>query len=174
MSNVNIRKLTQQSEELYSLIRATNRTLQDPTPVSELQYQYEEKVSDLAPQVWNAAKMTLATRRNPKELIMTVAVVGAAAAVGWVGATGIDAVRNNMAKSKARRALLGYYEQLAAKQSLIIEEQQRISQEMALAINQLAENEAESRQKIAALQSRQAELTELLLRFNKLKQQVEK
>ena len=69
---------------------------------------------------------------------------------------------------------MGYYEQLAAKQNMIIEEQQRINWEMAQVIDNLEENEEENREKIRVLQSRQRELSELLYRFSNLKKQVEK
>ena len=55
-SNVNLKKLNEQSYELYSLIHATNGILDDPTPISELRVDFQEKVSDLKPQVLQAAK----------------------------------------------------------------------------------------------------------------------
>ena len=69
---------------------------------------------------------------------------------------------------------MGYYEQLAVKQGMIIDEYQRVTQEMAHAIEHLTENEAEYREKIQMLNKRQTELAELLQRFNNLKQHVEK
>lgn len=173
-SNVNLSKLAQQSDELYSLIRVTNGILQDSSPISELRVDFEEKVSDLAPEVFKLAKYAVAAKVNPKAIIPVTITVAAAAAVGWVGATGIDVVRNGVAKSQAKKALLGYYEQLASKQNMIIEEQQRINQKMAEAIEQLGQNEEEYREKIRTLQKRQTEITELLQRFNNLKNQVEK
>ena len=173
-SNVNLSKLAQQSDELYSLIRATNGILQDSNPISELRVDFEEKVSDLAPEVFKLAKYAVAAKVNPKAIIPVTVTVAAVAAVGWVGATGIDVVRNGVAKSQAKKALLGYYQQLSTKQNMIIKEQQRVNQEMAKAIEQFSQNEEEYREKIRVLQQRQAEITELMRRFNNLKNQVEK
>lgn len=173
-SHVNLSKLNQQSDELYRLIRVTNGILQDSNPISELRVDFGEKVSDLAPAVLKLAKYAAASRVNPKIMVPVTVAVAAATAVGWVGATGIDVVRNGVAKSQAKKALLGYYEQLASKQNMIIEEQHRITQEMAEAITHLDQNEKEYREKIHALQKQQAEIAELLYRFNNLKKQVEK
>lgn len=173
-SNVDIKKLSQQSYELYSLIHATNSILEDPDPISELRVNYEEKVSELAPQVLKYAKYAVVTRKNPRDMLTTAVVVAAAAAVGWAGAAGIDAARNGIAKAQAKKSLMGYYEQLASKQSMIIEEQRRITQEMADTIENLSDNEVVYREKIQTLQKRQAELADLLYRFNNLKNQVNK
>ena len=173
-SRVDLNKLVSQSEELYNLIHATNGILNDPNPISELRVNYQKKVSSLGPQVVNFAKAAVATRKSPRELIPVAITVAAVTAVGWTGAAGIDLVRNGMAKSQAKRALLGYYEQLAVKQNMIIEAQQQNSREMAEVINKLSENEEEYREKIRALQARQEELTNLVYRFNALKQLVEK
>lgn len=174
MGKVNLNKLMEQSYELSGLIRATNGILNDPTPVSDLQYHYEAKVSDLASEIPRVAKMALATRRNPREVLIVGAVVGIGAAVGWVGATGIDAVRNGLAKAEAKKALMGYYEQLTVKQSLIIEEQQRIQKEMSEAIEHLSENEVIYRDKIRTLSKRMNELSDVLMRINQLRSYVEK
>ena len=173
-SNVNLKKLNEQSYELYSLIHATNGILNDPTPISELRVDFQEKVSDLKPQVLQAAKMAVATRRTPKEMMAGLAFAAGAVTVGWLGAAGIDAIRNGVAKHQAKKALMGYYEQLAVKQGMIIDEYQRVTQEMAHTIEHLTENEAEYREKIQLLNKRQTELAELLQRFNNLKQHVEK
>jgi len=173
-SNVNISRLREQSQELYSLIRDTNGVLNDADPISELRVNYEQRVSNLAPKVMDVAKAAVATRRRPREILMATAVAAAAVAVGWTGAACIDAARNGIAKANAKKALMGYYEQLAAKQNMIIEEQQRINWEMAQVIDNLEENEEENREKIRVLQSRQRELSELLYRFSNLKKQVEK
>lgn len=173
-SRVNLSKLTQQSDELYRLIHIANGILQDSDPISELRIDFGEKVSDLAPEVFKLAKYATAARVDPKIMVPMAVAVAAATAVGWVGAAGIDVVRNGIAKSQSRKALLGYYQQLASKQNMIIEEQRRINQEMAEAVAHLGQNEKEYREKIQILQKQQAEITELLYRFNKLKNQVEK
>ena len=175
-ANVNFKKLNQQADELYSLIHATNAVLHDAEPVSVLRVNVEEKISDLASDLkknfTQYAKMAYATGRI-KETIVIVTAGGALAGAAWVGAAGIDAARNGIAKAQARKALLGYYQQLASKQSMIISEHQKVNREMAAAIAQLQENETENREKIRVLQARQAELSDLLYRFDKLKNLVE-
>jgi len=173
-NRVDLNKLSEQSQELCSLIAAANGILNDSTPVSDLRWEFEEKVSDLTPAVMKIAKAAVATRRNPKELIVGAAIALGAVTVGWAAAAGIDATRNGIAQSKARKVLLGYYEQLAAKQGMIIEEQQRICQEMAEIIEKLSSNEEIYRQKIQTLQKKQTELANLLFRINTLRNSVEK
>ena len=173
-SKVNIKKLMEQSSELQSLINMSNRIIKDDAPISSLREDYEDKVSDLAPQVWKFAKLAVVTRKNPREMMTVAALVAVIAGVGWAGAAGIDTVRNKAAKARAKKALMGYYQELISKQGMIITEQQRVQLEMSDAIEHLGENEAVYREKIRTLQQRQEELIQLMDRLNNLKQYVEK
>lgn len=167
--NVDFNRLKAQADTLYKLIDDTNRVLMDPSPISNLQVDFERQVSSLAPKLAVQAQKMI-NKGKPEAIVVGTAVL----AGGWVGAKVIDVVRNNKARSDARKALLGYYQQLASKQSLIIEEQHKINQLLASYMGDLQKNEAQYRNQIRTLQQRQAELSELLYRFSSLRTQVER
>lgn len=173
-TNINLKMLSEQSQELYNLIVAANGVLNDPNPVSDFRGDFEETVSELGPAMMKFARTAVATRRTPRELLMGAGIALGAITVGWTVATGIDFTRNSMAKAKAKKMMPIYYDQLVTKQNMIIEEQQRVNLELADSVANLSSNEAVYREKIQALQKKQSELANLLGRIQMFRSTVEK
>ena len=78
--------------------------------------------------------------------------------VGFGFAKGADAISNARAKKKAKDALLGMYQELAAKLTLIIEEQKNLLLEMS-------EKQDKSEEEHARLQERYDTLETLVTRI---------
>ena len=108
-SNINFKKLNEQADALYTLIKDTNRVLNLSNPVSNIRVDYEKQISRLAPKLAVQAQKMI-NKGKPEEII----IGGVILAVGWAGAAGIDGIRNGVAKSQAKKALLGYYQELAS------------------------------------------------------------
>lgn len=171
-SNVDIKKLAQQADTLYGLIKDTNGVLAQTTalpPLTEMAESLGKMFSRAAPKL--AVQAQKAFRRGKPEeiLLLPVIVVGV-----WAFEIAVDEAQHQIARAKARKALLGYYQELASKQSMIIDEVNRINQELAGAMRDRENQSQEFARKLALYEARYNELVELMRRFDALKKQVEK
>lgn len=167
VSRVNLNKLMAQAQELRDLINVTNEVLDEP--VSQLTEEFNANVSRFAP--YMAVQFQKMVNRGRLDYVL---VGGALVGAGWVGAKVIDAVRNTATQEKTKAKLAGYYQELASKQSSIIAMQQQINREIATAVNDLQADSESYRQKLAELNRKQEQLTDLLSRFAALQASVEK
>ena len=85
----------------------------------------------------------------------------------YVGAKGIDAVRNAAANTKAKQKLAGYYQELIAKQGLLIEEQSKL-------IDRLVQLRDEEQEEKLRLQKKYKEISEIVMQITQLSQKVQK
>ena len=113
-------------------------------PVSSLRADFEKDISKYAPRL--AAEFSkLAGKGRIEEIVIGGALIGAC----WVGAGAIDLVSNAVAKSKARKVLVGYYQELAVKQGLLIEQQREITNELLDTKNLHEAKERELRKRLS-------------------------
>ncbi len=170
--NVDMKKLAQQADTLTSLIRDTNGILNQTTslpPLSDMARSLEKTFSHAAPKLAVQAQKAMRRGKPEEILLLPLVVVGV-----WAAEIAIDEAGHQIARAKARKALLGYYQELASKQNIIIEELNRISQELAAAMRHQENRTEEFARKLALYESRYNELVELMNRFNALKKNVEK
>lgn len=122
--------LQKEADRIQGLIAEANRALN--MPVSHLKADFEKSSSAAAPKI--AAHLQKAVSKGRiEEVVISGTILGAA----YVGAWGVDAIRNAQASNKARKALVGYYQELAVKQNLLIEEQRKILKELNSSNNML-------------------------------------
>lgn len=113
-------------------------------PVSSLRADFEKDISKCIPRL--AAEFSKITSKGRiEEIVIGGAIIGAC----WVGAGAIDLVRNAAAKSKARKVLVGYYQELAVKQGLLIEQQREITNELLDTKNLHEAKERELRKRLS-------------------------
>lgn len=125
-----LQALQAEADKIQGLINEAGNALQ--MPVSHLRTDFEKSCSKAAPRI--AVELQKAVSRGKVEEIV---IAGAFLGVAYVGAWGMDAIRNTQAQNKARNALTGYYQELAVKQNLLIEEQRRILGELNNSKNML-------------------------------------
>lgn len=146
MENINIEQLSKSSKELMELINETNNVIR--LPQSHLKEDFQNYI--------------ISSYVNK-----TVPIISPTAyLVTYAGASGIDYIRNTLAKNKARQALLGYYQELVAKNGLLIKAQQNIIKEL-----EQCQNKASS--EVQVLNARLAELTAIIERMEVLRSRVE-
>lgn len=117
MSNVNLEKLSKQTDELFSLVEDANRALN--MPVSHLREDFEAGFSRIAPKLGVQLQKVIAKGRI-EEAIIGGAIIG----VCYAGAAAVDVTMNGLAKIKAREKLLASYNELVSKQGMLIAAQQ--------------------------------------------------
>lgn len=127
-------RLMKRSDELHNLINRANTSLN--IPVSTVRVDIERSLSNLKPKIAMDLQRCI-TKGRPKEILVDVVVLG----VAYLGATVYDAARNGWAHHEAKNALMGYYQELASKQNMIIEELNRVTAEYAQCA---AQNSAEA------------------------------
>jgi len=88
---------------------------------------------------------------QPQKIIVGGAILGGA----WLLAAGVDELRNSSAQRKTKAALSAYYQELAAKNHLLIQEQQRL-------IRQLTEQKEELQEDRQALENRLNHITQII------------
>ena len=124
MGEVNTDKLMKRANELLKIIDSANSSLR--IPVSTTRVNFERDLSKVGPQI--AVRLQQSIQRGRiEEAVIAGAVLGGA----YVCASIYDAVRNAWARNKAKEAMLGYYQELATKQNMIIREHNKISAEYA-------------------------------------------
>ena len=171
-TKVDIKKLAQQADSLRSLINDTNIILEDTTslpPLSGMAESLGKTFSRSAPKLATQASKAISRGKPEEILLLPFIVVGV-----WAFELAVDEAAHQISRIKARKALLGYYQELASKQSLIIEEVNRINQELAHAMRDRENQSQEFIRKLELYEARYNELVELLRRFDSLKKQVEK
>lgn len=146
MENINIEQLSKSSEELMELINETNNVIR--LPQSHLKEDFQ----------------TYVISRYINRAAPIISPTGYLAA--YAGASGIDFIRNTLAKNKARQALLGYYQELVAKNGLLIKAQQNI-------IKELEQCQNKTSSEVQILNARLAELTAIIERMAALRSRVE-
>jgi len=152
-----IDKLQEEIKRIHNLINETNDVLD--MPVSNLRQDYEQQASRLSG--FAAMKLRDGVRgKRPEQALLVAAIFGA----GWLVTAGIDEVRNSKASSNAKKALAGYYQELAVKHNLLIEEQQKLIQELT---TQKFELESDRDQIYARL----AKITDIVNRISQVQQQ---
>lgn len=142
------------------------------TRISQLQSLLNEANGSLSVAVSNITSdlNNMVSRQGPKLAYMLqksvkggkidqVIIVGGALGAAYVCAMGYDAVRNRMARNKAKQAIASYVKELIAKQGLLIEEQQRIHQQLLGEIDLLEGSHDE-------LQAKYANLKDLISRIS--------
>ncbi len=167
MSNVDITKLIEQASALEKLINDTQAVLGGSRAVSGLADALEKGVSDNSAKV--AYVMSKYANGDPRKTVFVLA----GGALAWVTAKTIDVVRNSYAKSEAKTALLGYYQQLVSKQNMISEAKDKTIKALEQATAELSEDNEECKKRIEALKKRQAELTGILNRIESMRRTVE-
>lgn len=155
--------LIAEAEKVQNVINETNTLMQKPASSlgSEFTRQMQNKGSYIAAKLGPQVSKALNSGR-PEELIIGVAALGTA----WVGAYGIDAIRNAHSAAKAKGILLACYKELAVKQNMIVDEQQRLIEaicaENRIRNAELRENERRLRritQQLAVITKLQKERT---------------
>lgn len=161
MANVNIDELSKRSEELMALITETNTTL--GLPQSHVREDFQNYISTSGAKNAVAFQLSKAVSSGKPEQAI---IVGGILAVAYVGAAGIDLVKNTSAKNKARQALMGYYQELVAKNGLLIKAQQDI-------IEELNHKQTKTFSEVQALKARLNEVTAIIARMADLRGKVE-
>lgn len=117
-------------DRVAGLINETNNLLDEP--VSHMRKDFENSISKSAPKI--AARLGVLTSKGRiEEAVIGGAILG----IGWVGATAIDGIKNAQASSQMRQTLIKYYQELAVKQTFIVEAQQNLILELKNNINGL-------------------------------------
>jgi len=169
---VDVKKLAQEAGSLHRLILDTNSVLNDKTsipPLANMAQDLGKVFSHNAPKLAAIASRSI-QRKKPEELLLLPFVV----IVGYAAELTVNEVEHQVARAKARKALLSHYQLLASKQNMIIEELNRINQELAKAMHNTEQESAEFRQKLAMYEARYSELADLMNRFEVLRKKVEK
>ena len=128
MGDVKIDGLMKRSNELFDLINSADNSLHIPASTARVSFEQSlsKIVSKVGPKI--VAQMQKSIQRGRiEEVILVVAVLGGP----YVCASIYDAVRNAWARKEAKEAMLGYYQELATKQNMIIREHSKISAEYA-------------------------------------------
>lgn len=134
--------LQSEIDKVLGLINEGSELLEQP--VSNLRADFEKDISKYASRI--AARFSVLSGRGKiEEIVIGGALIGAC----WVGAGAIDLVSNAAAKSKARKALAGYYQELAVKQGLLIERQREITNELFDSRNMLETQVSDLRKRLS-------------------------
>lgn len=127
-----LQDLQAEADQIQGLIAEANKALNMPT--SNLKEDFKKEIQAAAPKI--AVQLQKAVNKGRIE---ETVIAGAILGVAYVGACGIDVIRNAQASKKARQALLGYYQELIVKHNLVIEEQKKILKELNSSNNMLQE-----------------------------------
>ena len=160
MSKVNLNALYKEVDTLNDLINRTNKSLGQP--VSNLTDSYSVKLTQYSTPI----KYQLAKAVSGKRWDQAVLIGGIIGGI-YVGAKGVDAVRNVAAENKAKKKLAGYYQELIVKQGLLIEEQSKL-------IDRLVELKDEEQEEKLRLQKKYKEISEIVMQITALSQKVQK
>lgn len=158
MSEPNFDVLLARVDELKSLINASNSILD--LPPSHLAESFGKSISKNSTRI--AGQMSKAFSSGKPEKVL---IIGGALAIIWVGAKTVDVVSNNIAKSNAKEALIGYCKELTVKQNLVCEKQMEI-------IKQLSNEKDELSLKSIALKQQLEQIGDLLKRIEKFQKDV--
>jgi hypothetical protein len=160
MSNVNLNALYREVDTLNDLIKRTNKALGQP--VSNLTDTYSVKINQYSTPIRHTLAKAVTGKRWDQALLLGGIIGGV-----YVGAKGIDAVRNAAANTKAKQKLAGYYQELIAKQGLLIEEQSKL-------IDRLVQLRDEEQEEKLRLQKKYKEISEIVMQITQLSQKVQK
>ena len=160
MSKVNLNALYREADTLTDLIKRTQRALNEP--VSHLTTAYSTKLEQYSTPIRYQLAKAVSGKRWDQALLVGAIVGGV-----YVGALGVDAVRNAGAEMKAKKQLAVYYQELIAKQSILIEEQQKV-------IDQLVQLRDEQQAEKLRLQKKYNEISEIVKQITLLNQKVQK
>jgi len=160
MSKVNLNALHREVDTLNDLIKRTNKALGQP--VSNLTDTYNVKLTQLSTPIRYQLTKAVTGKRWDQALVIGGIIGGV-----YVGAKGIDVVRNAAAKKKSKKALSGYYQELVAKQSILIEEQSKL-------IDRLVQLKDEEQEEKLRLQKKYKEISDIVMQITQLSQKVQK
>ena len=160
MSKVNLNALYKEVDTLNDLINRTNKTLGQP--VSNLTDTYSTKLTQYSTPIKYQLAKAVSGKRWDQALLIGGIIGGV-----YVGAKGVDAVRNVAAENKAKKKLAGYYQELITKQGLLIEEQSKL-------IDRLVELKDEEQEEKLRLQKKYKEISDIVMQITALSQKVQK
>lgn len=149
--------LSKEAASLSSLINEANSALN--VPVSNLTQSFVENITDSKITYLIASKLSECIRGGD---IRNIVVGGVMLGTAFVGAAGIDFARNTISKTRARNAIAGYYQELAVKNGLIIQEYQKLLKELHTNTNLLQSERDELQAKCDKLESLCTRITEVL------------
>lgn len=156
-----LENLSKEAASLSSLINEANSALNEP--VSNLTQSFVESISNS--NMKNAIAFQLSKCLQSGD-IKKIAVGGVMLGAAFVGAAGIDFTRNTISKTRARNAIAGYYQELAVKNGLIIQEYKKLLKELHTNTNLLQSERDELQAKCDRLESLCARITEVLQKQN--------
>ncbi len=160
MSKVNLNALYREVDTLNDLIQRTNQILGQP--VSNLTDSYSVKLTQYSTPIRYTLAKAVAGKRWDQALLIGGIIGGV-----YVGAKGVDVVRNAAAENKAKKKVAGYYQELIAKQGLLIEEQSKL-------IDRLVELKDEEQEEKLRLQKKYKEISDIVMQISQLQHKVEK
>lgn len=137
-------KLRNDAQKLVELINNCNSELSAPTiSISEFSTQLEKNLSKaavkLAPRAASQFQRAV-SRGKVEEVVVGVAIFGAAVVLGTVVDAGVDFATDVAAHTKVKKQLLPYYEELTVKYGLIIQKLEENNTKL-MARNALREEE---------------------------------
>lgn len=138
MSNLN--SLRSDINRINNLIDEATVLMHSPVSnlASDLGSYLEKNSSRIAPAVWNQLR-NMTNKGRLDTVIVGALVLGTA----FVGAKTIDVTRNTIAHHQADKKIKAYHQELAVKQNLLIEEQQKIILRLNSEVDILAEEREE-------------------------------
>ena len=140
-----ISTLQKEVDRVVNLINEASVALYQPT--SHVREDFERSLSR------NAARIAVQLQRTVSSgKIEEALIVGAVLGVVYSGTAIFDGVKNKIAYSKARQSLSGYYQELAVKQNMLIEEQQKIIKMLSNNANELGQKESQLRERLRTLE----------------------
>lgn len=149
--------LSKEAASLSSLINEANSALN--VPVSNLRQSFVDSITKSSASSYIAVRLSKCLQSGD---IKTIVMSGAALGAAFVGAAGIDFARNTISKTRARNAIAGYYQELAVKNGLIIQEYQKLLKELHTNTNLLQSERDELQAKCDKLESLCTRITEVL------------
>ena len=160
MSKVNLNALYREVDTLNDLIKRTNKALGQP--VSNLTDSYSVKLTQYSTPIRHTLAKAVAGKRWDQAILVGGIIGGV-----YLGAKGVDAVRNVAADNKAKKKLAGYYQELIGKQGVLIEEQSKL-------IDRLVQLKDEEQEEKLRLQKKYKEISEIVSQITALSQKVQK
>lgn len=162
MGKESIEEIQKQIQEMTEAINGANAAMDQPP--SNL---YGKFMTDIVEPIGGNPKLQTIlgreisrsiNRGKMEETLIVFATVGTAYAAVSAATAGIDFVKNRTAKKKAKDMLLACYKELAAKQSLLILEQDKINK-------RLANEQHSSQMEIQKLKKKLTEISAALIKI---------